>query len=217
MLCLLFLDAFDHFVLFLRPLQHPAEVEDRQDQAGLLEHCLYRCSLRRRYLWLQQPFIKQIVDQSLSDLYRSLLFGLLVGLVTMPAGMVGALMSVVGGDDKEDRFPIITGASLMAATLIAFACLSQHMSNLVISLVYIIYITGMGISIGAIMTNALASLKPGFSAQGNAFLNTIQQFAGAIGISLTSAIVALSQVQYGAKGPRPTAIDIQRAFFLAII
>lgn len=126
-------------------------------------------------------------------------------------------MSVVGGDDKEDRFPIITGASLMAATLITFACLSQHMSDLVISLVYIIYITGMGISIGAIMTNVLVSLKPGFSAQGNAFLNTIQQFAGAIGISLTSAIVALSQVQYGAKGPRPTAIDIQRAFFLAII
>lgn len=75
-------------------------------------------------------------------------------------------MGVVGGDDKEDRFPIITGASLMAATLITFACLSQHMSDLVISLVYIIYITGMGISIGAIMTNALASLKPGFSAQG---------------------------------------------------
>ena len=63
----------------------------------------------------------------------------------------------------------------------------------IVALVYIIYMTGMGMSIGAIMTNALASLKPEFSAQGNAFLNTIQQFAGAIGTSLTSAIVALSQ------------------------
>ena len=78
-------------------------------------------------------------------------------------------MSVVGGhlyDDKGARFPIITGASLMAAELIAFVCLSQQMSDLVISLVYIIYMTGMGMSIGAIMTNALASLKPEFSAQG---------------------------------------------------
>lgn len=94
------------------------------------------------------------------------------------------------------------------------------MSDLVISLVYIIYMTGMGMSIGAIMTNALASLKPEFSAQGNAFLNTIQQFAGAIGTSLTSAIVAPSQAQYGSKGPRPTAIAIgtQHAFiFLAVI
>ncbi|UNL39411.1 multidrug efflux MFS transporter [Lactobacillus delbrueckii] len=92
------------------------------------------------------------------------------------------------------------------------------MSDLVISLVYIIYMTGMGMSIGAIMTNALASLKPEFSAQGNAFLNTIQQFAGVIGTSLTSAIVALSQAQYGSKGPRPTAIGTQHAFiFLAII
>ncbi|MCD5477737.1 hypothetical protein LOB54_05560 [Lactobacillus delbrueckii subsp. bulgaricus] len=122
----------------------------------------------------------------------------------MPAGIVGALMSVVGGrlyDDKGGRFPIITGASLMAAELIAFVCLSQQMSDLVISLVYIIYMTGMGMSIGVIMTNALASLKPEFSAQGNAFLNTIQQFAGAIGTSLTSAIVGLSQAQYGSKGP----------------
>ncbi|WP_236151514.1 hypothetical protein [Lactobacillus delbrueckii] len=68
-------------------------------------------------------------------------------------------------------------------------------------------------SIGAIMTNALASLKPEFSAQGNAFLNTIQQFAGAIGTSLTSAIVALSQAQYGSKGPRPTAIGTQARLY----
>ncbi|WP_277986649.1 MFS transporter [Lactobacillus delbrueckii] len=103
----------------------------------------------------------------------------------MPAGIVGALMSVVGGrlyDDKGVRFPIITEASLMAAELITFACLSQQMSDLVISLVYIIYMTGMGMSIGAIMTNALASLKPEFSAQGNAFLNTIQHLPAPLGL-----------------------------------
>ncbi|MFV4894657.1 MFS transporter [Lactobacillus delbrueckii] len=76
-----FLMPFDHLVSLLRPLRHPAEVQDRQDQAGLLEHCLYRCSLCRRYLWLQQPFIRQIADQSLSDLYRPLFFGFLAGPV----------------------------------------------------------------------------------------------------------------------------------------
>lgn len=167
------------------------------------------CSLGNAFLL---PNYVQLVNQSTATV---------AGLVTMPAGIVGALMSVVGGrlyDDKGARFPIITGASLMAAELIAFACLSQQMSDLVISLVYIIYMTGMGMSIGAIMTNALASLKPEFSAQGNAFLNTIQQFAGAIGTSLTSAIVALSQAQYRSKGPRPTAIGTQHAFiFLSVI
>lgn len=64
----------------------------------------------------------------------------------------------------------------------------------------------------------IVKIKPEFSAQGNAFLNTIQQFAGAIGTSLISAIVALSQAQYGSKGPRPTAIGTQHAFiFLAVI
>ncbi|KRK23450.1 Permease [Lactobacillus delbrueckii subsp. delbrueckii DSM 20074 = JCM 1012] len=42
--------------------------------------------------------------------------------------------------------------------------MSQHMSNLVISLVYIIYMAGMGITVGSIMTNDLASLKPSPSA-----------------------------------------------------
>lgn len=169
------------------------------------------CSLGNAFLL---PNYVQLLNQSTATI---------AGLVTMPAGIVGAMMSVVGGrlyDDKGARFPIIiiTGASLMAAELIAFVCLFQQMSDLVISLVYIIYMTGMEMSIGAIMTNALASFKPEFSAQGNALLNTIQQFAGAIGTSLTSAIVALSQAQYGSKGPRPTAIGTQHAFiFPAVI
>lgn len=145
----------------------------------------------------------------------------LAGLATMPAGIAGALMSVVGGrlyDEKGARLPIMTGVSLIVIELLAFACLSGHMSNWLICLVYIIYMTGMGMTIGVVMTNALASLKPELSAQGNAFLNTIQQFAGAIGTSLTSAIVAFSQSQAGSKGPRPTALGTQHAFiFLAIL
>lgn len=130
-------------------------------------------------------------------------------------------MSVVGGrlyDEKGARLPIMTGVSLIVIELLAFACLSGHMSNWLICLVYIIYMTGMGMTIGVVMTNALASLKPELSAQGNAFLNTIQQFAGAIGTSLTSAIVAFSQSQAGSKGPGPTALGTQHAFiFLAIL
>lgn len=193
-----------------QPILHFEILKNKSFSVHLLGFLMIQlCSLGNAFLL---PNYVQLVNQSTATV---------AGLVTMPAGIVGALMSVVGGrlyDDKGARFPIITGASLMAAELIAFACLSQQMSDLVISLVYIIYMTGMGMSIGAIMTNALASLKPEFSAQGNAFLNTIQQFAGAIGTSLTSAIVALSQAQYGSKGPRPTAIGTQHAFiFLAVI
>lgn len=193
-----------------QPILHFEILKNKSFSVHLLGFLMIQlCSLGNAFLL---PNYVQLVNQSTATV---------AGLVTMPAGIVGALMSVVGGrlyDDKGARFPIITGASLMVAELIAFACLSQQMSDLVISLVYIIYMTGMGMSIGAIMTNALASLKPEFSAQGNAFLNTIQQFAGAIGTSLTSAIVALSQAQYGSKGPRPTAIGTQHAFiFLAVI
>lgn len=194
----------------VQPILHFEIIKNKSFRVHLLGFLMIQlCSLGNAFLL---PNYVQLVNQSTATV---------AGLVTMPAGIAWAMMSVVRGrlyDDKGARFPIITGASLMAAELIAFACLSQQMSDLVISLVYIIYMTGMGMSIGAIMTNALASLKPEFSAQGNAFLNTIQQFAGAIGTSLTSAIVALSQAQYGSKGPRPTAIGTQHAFiFLAVI
>lgn len=130
-------------------------------------------------------------------------------------------MSVVGGrlyDDKGVRFPIITGASLMAAELITFACLSQQMSDLVISLVYIIYMTGMGMSIGAIMTNALASLKPEFSAQGNAFLNNHSAICRRHWDFSDFSYCGPEPSQIRVKGPAADSIGTQHAFiFLAVI
>ena len=43
------------------------------------------------------------------------------------------------------------------------------------------------------MTDTLAVIDESETTQGNAILNTAQQFAGAVGTSITSAIVASSQ------------------------
>ena len=144
---------------------------------------------------------------------------LAAGLLVMPAGVAGALMSLVGGrmyDKYGARKPILTGVALMAAEILAFAAISFHMNNLEICLIYVLYMTGMGMLMGNVMTDALAQLDQKEQSQGNAFMNTVQQFAGAIGTSITSAIVALSQGGHATSAN--TAAGTQHAFiFLGVL
>ena len=105
----------------------------------------------------------------------------------------------------------------MAVEGLSFAIFARHLSVVMIAFVYILYMGGMGMTLGNVMTAALTHLQPGQVLQGNAILNTIQQFSGAVGTSLTSAIVAASQAQMGSKGPLPTAIGTQHAYLFLLI
>jgi hypothetical protein len=54
-------------------------------------------------------------------------------------------------------------------------------------------------------------------ADGNAILNTLQQFAGATGTSIVSAIIALSQNNKSLSTATSTAIGTQHAFIILVI
>ena len=140
------------------------------------------------------------------------------GLVVMPAGIGGAIFAPIGGrllDKFGPRKPVMTGAGLMTLSIIIFTTIALRMSNQSIMFVYIFYMVGMGCMMGTIMTSALASLPHHQQTQGNAFLNTLQQFAGSLGTSLTAMIVALSQ--RGGSGANATAIGTQHAFIMLFI
>lgn len=70
-------------------------------------------------------------------------------------------------------------------------------------------------SMGCVMTSALQLVGRDGQTQGNAILNTVQQFAGSIGTSLVAMIVAQSQGKGGALKVT-TAIGTQHAFFLLV-
>jgi DHA2 family lincomycin resistance protein-like MFS transporter len=143
---------------------------------------------------------------------------LLAGLLVMPAGIAGALMSPVGGrllDQKGARLPILVGEAIMLIVIAIFAVISPQMSNWMLMLVYIFYMLGMGMSMGCVMTSALQLVGRDGQTQGNAILNTVQQFAGSIGTSLVAMIVAQSQGKGGALKVT-TAIGTQHAFFLLV-
>ncbi|WP_297818988.1 DHA2 family efflux MFS transporter permease subunit [uncultured Lactobacillus sp.] len=145
---------------------------------------------------------------------------LLAGIIVLPAGLAGAIMSPIGGrllDNFGPRKPILIGASMMILESAIFALFPQLLNNIFIMIVYIIYMAGMGMALGDVMTDTLAGVDEKQTAQGNAILNTVQQFAGAVGTSITSAIVAFSQRQMNSKGPVATRQGTQHAYILLLI
>ena len=144
---------------------------------------------------------------------------LIAGLIVMPAGIGGAVCAPIGGcllDKFGPRKPIVTGSCLMLLAILSFALMAHHLSNLFITIFYIFYMVGMGMLMGTVMTSALASLPKEQSPQGNAILNTLQQFAGSMGTSLVAMIVAKSQVGVG-KTPAATATGTAHAFLLMLV
>ena len=144
---------------------------------------------------------------------------LIAGVIVMPAGIGGAVCAPIGGrllDKFGPRKPIVTGSCLMLLAILSFALMAHHLGNLFITIIYVFYMVGMGMLMGTVMTSALASLPKEQSPQGNAILNTLQQFAGSMGTSLVAMIVAKSQVGVG-KTPAATATGTAHAFLLMLV
>ena len=144
----------------------------------------------------------------------------IAGLVVLPAGFAGVVFAPLGGkilDRFGARRPILLGMTLCFLSLLVFAVISRQMSNGIIATVYCFYMAGMGMCMGSVMTSALRTISFSETAQGNAILNTLQQFAGAMGTSIAAMIVASSQAQVKVNRTLSTAIGTQHAFIVLTI
>ncbi|WP_127848803.1 DHA2 family efflux MFS transporter permease subunit [Lacticaseibacillus hulanensis] len=140
---------------------------------------------------------------------------LTAGLLVLPGAALGALCAPFSGrilDRFGARIPIVTGGILATIALFIYVGLGKYISDLLITLVYVLYMLGIGISFGNIMTNALQQLDVQHQTTGNAILNTIQQFAGALGTALTSTVIASGQA--GRSSAIGTAFGAHHAFFM---
>ena len=167
-------------------------------------------------------FLTQIISLGFAFLlpnYIQLVNGntpMVAGMVVLPAGFAGAVFAPLGGrilDRFDARRPIIFGITLCLISLVIFTLMARHLSNIVIACVYILYMAGMG----SVMTNALTIIGKENVPQGNAILNTLQQFAGAIGTSIVAMIVASSQANLHVNCNIATVIGTQHAFILLTV
>ncbi|WP_353485821.1 MFS transporter [Apilactobacillus xinyiensis] len=129
------------------------------------------------------PNYVQIINKSNSSV---------AGFILLPGAILGAIISPISGI-LLDRFgakkPILSGITLMIIPLLLITVFSVNLSNYWFLIAYTFIMIGVGMSYGNIMTQGLSYLKPSLSADGNAILTTVQQFAGAIGTAIVSTIV----------------------------
>lgn len=142
---------------------------------------------------------------------------LVAGLIVLPGAAIGALFAPLSGsilDHFGPRRPILTGAllQLIAVTGLAVTTMSLTANHLL--LWYLVFMFGTGLAFGNIMTTGISALSASQQSDGNAIYNTVQQFAGAVGTAIASAIVALTQASHQVSFTYRTQLGTHRAFIV---
>ena len=145
---------------------------------------------------------------------------MLAGLIVLPGAALGAVTGPFGGrllDRFGARRPVLVGVALNILAVAGLASWATgDLSNTAIVFLYLAFTVGGGLSFGNLMTSALASLPDTDNGDGNAILNTLQQFVGAVGTSVSSAIVAASQANHVRPLDQTTALGTQHALLVLL-
>ncbi|WP_304055316.1 MFS transporter [Levilactobacillus namurensis] len=145
----------------------------------------------------------------------------MAGLIVLPGAAIGAMFAPLGGqilDRWGAKRPILLGLGLAVLALIGMAATAAHRLSAggVLGL-YVLYMIGIGLGFGNMMTSGLKNLSADLKADGNALMNALQQFAGAMGTALVSAIIAASQAVPGSTTAIKTATGSQTALIVLVV
>ena len=144
----------------------------------------------------------------------------LAALILLPGAIIGAGFAPFSGiilDKMGARKPILIGASLIVLAQLLFSLFGLSLSNTLILVFYMIFMTGLGVAFGNVMTNGQKQLSLDQRADANAIFNTLQQFAGAVGTTLASLIVAMSQANHKIDFARATAQGSRNGFVVLFV
>lgn len=137
------------------------------------------------------------------------------GGLLVPGCLVGAVLSLIAGW-LLDRFgafrPIIIGNSLLVLCLLLFSYFGIRLNETMFYAFFILFTIGQGLCVGNTMTYGLSKLPKELSADGNAFITSVQQLAGAAGTAVAATLVASAQNANQADFAQATAIGSRNVF-----
>lgn len=90
-------------------------------------------------------------------------------------------------------------------------------STAVLTVCYVFFAAGQGLSVGNILTYSLSVLPKEMKADGNAVCNTVQQLSGAIGTAAVAVIVAMEQMARPWDFVGATASGTALAFLMVLV
>ena len=82
---------------------------------------------------------------------------------------------------------------------------------------YVVFALGQGLMYGTNMTCALGFLPTGVKADGNAMFTTLQQLSGAVGTSVTAAVVNAAQAGAAADGMAAATLAGTQAALVVLV
>ncbi len=112
-----------------------------------------------------------------------LLCGSLISAILQP--LTGRML-----DSFSVKIPLVIGAFFLITLTISFTIFQRYLSVFLIAALYVIYMIGFSFVFNNSLTYALQKLPLKLISDGNAVFNTLQQYAGSLGTSVASALLA---------------------------
>jgi DHA2 family lincomycin resistance protein-like MFS transporter len=142
-----------------------------------------------------------------------------IGLTLLPGGLLMGLLGPLVGR-LYDRFGptplVIPGAAIVSAVFFSFSFLSTTTPVWLIIVAYLVLCLGLAFLFTPLFTSALGALPPHLYSHGSATLATIQQVAGAAGIAIFIAFLAIGRSN-GLAGGLSDAASIAGGVRLAFL
>ena len=118
------------------------------------------------------------------------------GVLVLPGAILGAVMSLIGGsllDRFGPRTPIFVGSVIILVACVAAAAQGTSLSGVWMSASYFVFMLGFGMAFANTQTHAMAHVDGPLTADGTALMNTVQQFFGAIAMTILATIMSMTQ------------------------
>ena len=142
------------------------------------------------------------------------------GLLLLTGGLVGAVLSPISGrllDNYGPRKPIMTGAFFEIIGGILYCLFASSLSSGKIILFYAITMIGIGLVMGDTMTASIGQLDEKENTDGNGLFNMAQQFAGAVGTAIISAIMQFVEQMSSQSSTTGKYIEAAQVGFIFIL
>ncbi len=142
------------------------------------------------------------------------------GIFMFPGALIGAVLAPISGkilDQIGARKPITTGLVLAALGLVLLFVFLPTKSLALLLIAHIVLMLGLGISYSNLMTCSLGTLSTEELSDGNALVNTLQQFIGAVATAVVAKTLSLFQGLNGFKTGTSQGTSIILALFFILI
>jgi len=128
-----------------------------------------------------------------------LLAPMIAGLTLLPGGVINAFMAVASGhifDRFGPRIMVPIGLFLEIIALLFLRTIDAETSVYFIVIFHILMFVGISLASMPAQTNGLNQLPRQLYPDGTAFMNTLQQVAGAIGTAVSITIMSISKTNF---------------------